>query len=163
MHAAGYAPVVGRVAGSGPDAVRPLLQKAKAVRGAQPLFVSVHMQLPPVPDAPVLRQLFTEPGQDEAGGAHRAALNRMDQTLGALASGLERLGYRKGNTVFAVVGRSHDPGTEVPFVVWGGVVPVAQVQDSATLADAAPTLLGLAGVQGYQGSGRDWSQWRPGR
>lgn len=107
---------------------------------------------------------------------YRAAVRRWDDGLRRLEEGLRARGYTDDNTVLVVVndhgeglmwppeygpGHGNFPAPAVvrmPWVVAGAGVAKGQVVDGlASQVDVAPTLLGLAGVGGYQGPGRDWS------
>ena len=107
---------------------------------------------------------------------YRVTLARLDAALAHLDAGLATRGLTPENTVFVVVGdhgeglhhpRHHGPGhglflypsvLHVPWVVRGPGVPAGRTVDGvASGVDVAPTVLGLAGVDGYDGPGLDLS------
>jgi len=109
-------------------------------------------------------------------GQYRVALHAFDAAVRHLVEALGTLGVDATNTVFVVVsdhgeglrwpkhhGGAHGVYTfsstvEMPWILWGaGVAEGHVVEGLASQVDVAPTVLGLAGVRGYQGPGHDWS------
>ena len=109
-------------------------------------------------------------------GAYRVELQRWDQGLEELWEGLNRRGYTAENTIMMVVndhgeGLSWPPehgvghgnflmpsAVDMPWVVVGkDVAGGHRIGGVASQVDVHPTILGLVGVSGYDGPGRDWS------
>ena len=105
-------------------------------------------------------------------GEYRAGLHRFDLAVGRLVEGLADRGLDESNTVFFVVsdhgeglsyprhhGKSHGrfltPSTvEGVWMAWGvGISEGATIDGVASQVDVLPTLLSLAGVEGYTGPG----------
>jgi arylsulfatase A-like enzyme len=128
-------------------------------------------------DAPrELARTFTYDGAPLRVGRYRLALQVFDHAVRHLHESLGAVGYDETNTVFVVVsdhgeglrwpphhGGGHGVYTfsstvEMPWIVWGsGVAKGHVVGGLASQVDVAPTVLALAGVEGYLGPGRDWS------
>jgi membrane-anchored protein YejM (alkaline phosphatase superfamily) len=107
---------------------------------------------------------------------YRAVVNRFDSAVRRLWNGLTVRGFDDSNTLFVVVG-DHGEGLswppdqgsghgnflvpavlEMPWILRGrGVAAGAVVDGLASQVDVFPTLAGLAGVEGYEGPGNDWS------
>lgn len=110
-------------------------------------------------------------------GKYRAALSRLDGSIGALWTALHERGYDESNTVFVVVG-DHGEGLDhpehhghghghylypsavhVPWLMMGpGVARGHVVEGLSAQVDVVPTLLGLLGLPADEGTaGRDLS------
>ncbi|MFT4621636.1 MAG: arylsulfatase A-like enzyme [Myxococcota bacterium] len=107
---------------------------------------------------------------------YRAMVARMDEAVEDLWVGLEERGFDRSNTVLALINdhgeglsfpRHHGIGhgnltfsstVSMPWLVYGaGIAQHHRIGGVASQIDVMPTLLGLAGVEGYDGPGRDWS------
>jgi hypothetical protein len=105
-------------------------------------------------------------------GQYRAGLHRFDLAVGQLVDGLAERGLDESNTVFFVVsdhgeglsypkshGKSHGrfltPSTvQGIWMAWGmGIAGGTRIDGVASQVDVLPTLLSLAGVDGYVGPG----------
>lgn len=107
---------------------------------------------------------------------YRALLHRFDMGVRRLWTGLRARGFDDTNTIFMVVS-DHGEGIrwpsnqglghgnflvpaalEMTWLVRGrGVAAGTTVDGLASQVDIFPTMLGLAGLDGYDGPGRDWS------
>ncbi|MBX2799753.1 MAG: sulfatase-like hydrolase/transferase [Myxococcales bacterium] len=109
-------------------------------------------------------------------GAYRVEVQRWDLGLKNLWMGLNHRGYTEQNTILMVVndhgeGLSWPPehgmghgnflmpsAVDMPWIVHGHSVALGHVVGGmASQVDVHPTLMGLVGVEGYEGPGRDWS------
>ena len=119
-------------------------------------------------------------GLPERVGRYRSGLTRLDEQIQRLVEGLEAQGHT--DTVFMVV-NDHGEGLEWPDhhgkghgrylspsavggigVAWGQGIPAGRrVPGIASQIDLAPTLLGLAGVEGWEGPGVDLTDAITGR
>lgn len=105
---------------------------------------------------------------------YQAMVARMDQAVKDLWQGLEERGFDASNTVLALVNdhgeglsfpRHHGVGhgnltfsstVGMPWVVYGaGVAQGHRIGGVASQVDVMPTLMGLAGISGYDGPGFD--------
>lgn len=120
---------------------------------------------------------FRSPSEPEVLGQYRASLHRFDGSVRKLLAGLEDLGLDSTNTVFFVV-NDHGEGLSIPrhhgkshgrflapstvggvWLAWGaGVAQGGRVHGVVSQVDILPTLLGLAGVEGYEGPGHNHAE-----
>jgi len=172
------APGDGRGAAGSPVVDRVLEQVRRRTAGppayVQVLLADAHAPRRP---SPLLARLFVdEEGLPPRVGLYRASVARFDEAVERLQVGLEKLGYEPSNTLFVVVsdhgeGLDHPPGhgegygtstrasaTAMPWITWGpGIARGQLVEGLASQVDVAPTVLGVLGVEGYEGPGFDWS------
>jgi len=180
----GFDPYVDASGGDGRGApgspvIDEVLDQVRARRAGPPAFIQVLLADAHAPrnPSPLLARLFVdEVDLAPTIGPYRAAVHRFDQAVARLAVGLEGLGYDTTNTVFVVVsdhgegldhpkGHGHGYGastlasaTAMPWIAWGSGIAWGQVVEGlASQVDVAPTILGLVGVNGYAGPGKDWS------
>ena len=133
----------------------------------QVLLVDAHAPFPKEP-------LSDSDGVPETVARYRAGLVGLDQQIRNLAEGLAAAGH--DDTIFLVV-NDHGEGLEFPAhhgkghgrylsssavggigVAWGpGVKQGGHVRGLSSQIDLAPTLLGLAGIDGWEGPGYDLS------
>ncbi len=109
-------------------------------------------------------------------GGYRVELRRWDAGLDELWDGLNQRGYTRDNTVLVVVndhgeGLSWPPehgmghgnfllpsAVDMPWLLHGhGVARGHRVEGVASQVDVHPTILGLLGIEGYEGPGHDFS------
>jgi len=134
----------------------------------QVLLVTAHAPFPREP-------LEVDDGAPELVGRYRAGLQELDAEIAQLVEGISAAGHGD-DTVFMVV-NDHGEGLEYPphhgkghgrylsssalggiGVVWGQGVPTGgRVRGLASQIDLAPTLLSMAGVDGWEGPGVDLS------
>ncbi len=115
-------------------------------------------------------------------GQYRAALNRFDRSVERLWRGLEGAGWSRENTLVLVLsdhgeglawpahhGKSHGrflspSAVHGVWIAWGaGVARGHRVDGVASQVDVVPTTLGLLGLEGADGPGRDLSEALAGR
>jgi arylsulfatase A-like enzyme len=130
----------------------------------QPLFLQVMLVDAHAP-FPRAQERFADAPSREV-QRYRGALHGLDRAFGALSAGLQAHGYTDDNTLFVVVsdhgeglshpehhGRSHGrylygSAVEALWMLRGpGLTPGHTVPGAVSMADLAPTLAGLAGVE----------------
>lgn len=109
-------------------------------------------------------------------GAYRVELQRWDEGISELWSGLRQRGYTEENTLLVVV-NDHGEGLSYPpehgighgnflfpstvdmfWLAYGyGVAPGQRIGGVASQVDVHPTIASMAGVSGYEGPGLSWS------
>ena len=165
----------GGVKVGGAVAVRHVLERAEEQLKSpgplylQAMFIDAHA---PYVASKRAASHFRSPSEPELLGQYRAALHRFDGSVGKLLTGLEQLGLDSSNTVFFVV-NDHGEGLSMPrhhgkshgrflapstvggvWLAWGaGVAQGGRVQGVVSQVDILPTMLSLAGIEGYHGPG----------
>ncbi len=149
----------------GADAERPLYLQVMLVDAHAPFEASASTV-----------EAFAGPDLPERVPQYRAALLGFDRVVADLHAQLQERGFDASNTIF-VVASDHGEGLEFPEqhgrahgrflfpsavgAVWtmaGPGIPAGhRMGGMASQVDIAPTLLGLAGVHGYEGPGLDLS------
>jgi arylsulfatase A-like enzyme len=107
---------------------------------------------------------------------YRVALSRFDRAISELWGALGDRGMDESNTILVVVSdhgeglaypKHHGPGhgnltysstVTMPWLMYGaGIAPAHRVAGVASQVDVLPTLVELAGGEGYEGPGHSWA------
>ncbi len=163
---------------SGTQVIAALLQQLDEAPADKPVFLQA-MMLDPHEPIKVSREEFrpfTEEGLPKHVAKYRAALHQTDNTISQLWTALSDRGYTPENTLRIVVndhgeglkwpnhhGKGHGNMTyqstvAMPWILNGpGVAQDHRIGGVASQVDLVPTVLGLLGLEGYEGPGRDWT------
>ena len=157
----------------------PVLDVVETLDADRPAFLMTMILDPHEPrnNSRVDRARVHDPAVPPRVNDYRAAVRSTDMRISDYIGRLNDVGFTEENTWFVLVndhgeglnypaasqGRGHGNFTfgstvEMPWLVMGpGIAPGTHISGVASQVDVVPTLMGLAGVEGFEGDGYDWS------